>query len=241
MFKNVLITFLKRLFTHCFQRCSAPISFTVLWIVPWGFAGGNSHWTLCSPRQWSRWSWLASKQSDMVGTHFFAYFISLLLSIYGWFRFDSTSSTDVNMLDLLRIMCQQHNMGRMVHQIAQFVEQADKAIKVREFFFCNPYSVNYKKHFQPQEVGFDVSSNAEYVLSQVDATELMLIGNSAAEMSRSGFSVCRLSVWIKHKRNRVNSLKNRRNSLLCSIYKRCWPVAIILDLMILDLYFWENP
>lgn len=39
--------------------------------------------------------------------------------------------------------------------------------------------------FQPQEVGFDVSSNAEYVLSQVDATELMLIGNSAAEMSRS--------------------------------------------------------
>nr|CDJ81489.1 Mediator complex domain containing protein [Haemonchus contortus] len=79
--------------------------------------------------------------------------------------FDSTSSTDVNMLDLLRIMCQQHHMGRMVHQIAQFVEQADKAIK-------------------PQEVGFDVTSNAEYVLSQVDATELMLIGNSAAEMSR---------------------------------------------------------
>ncbi|KJH46449.1 hypothetical protein DICVIV_07479 [Dictyocaulus viviparus] len=44
--------------------------------------------------------------------------------------FDSTSSTDVNMLDLLRIMCQQHNMGHMVNQIAHFVEQADKAIKV---------------------------------------------------------------------------------------------------------------
>ncbi|VDK68723.1 unnamed protein product [Cylicostephanus goldi] len=69
------------------------------------------------------------------------------------------------MLDLIRIMCQEHYMGFMVNQIAQFVEQADKAIK-------------------PQEVGFDVSSNAEYVLSQVDATELMLIGNSAAEMSR---------------------------------------------------------
>uniref|UniRef100_A0A0K0CV32 Mediator of RNA polymerase II transcription subunit 13 n=1 Tax=Angiostrongylus cantonensis TaxID=6313 RepID=A0A0K0CV32_ANGCA len=81
------------------------------------------------------------------------------------FRFDSTSSTDVNMLDLLRIMCQQHNMGRMVHQIAHFVEQADKAIKA-------------------QEVSFDASSNSEYVLSQVDATELMLIGNSAAEMAR---------------------------------------------------------
>ncbi|KAJ1346251.1 Let-19p [Parelaphostrongylus tenuis] len=79
--------------------------------------------------------------------------------------FDSTSSTDVNMLDLLRIMCQQHNMGRMVHQIAHFVEQADKAIKA-------------------QEVSFDASSNSEYVLSQVDATELMLIGNSAAEMAR---------------------------------------------------------
>ncbi|KIH50240.1 hypothetical protein ANCDUO_19682, partial [Ancylostoma duodenale] len=45
------------------------------------------------------------------------------------FRFDSTSSTDVNMLDLLRILCQQHYMGFMVHQIAQFVEQAEKAIK----------------------------------------------------------------------------------------------------------------
>ncbi|KAK6732946.1 hypothetical protein RB195_016991 [Necator americanus] len=89
--------------------------------------------------------------------------VGLQTSSQMWF--DSTSSTDVNMLDLLRIMCQQHYVGFMVHQIAQFVEQAEKAIK-------------------PQEVGFDVSSNAEYVLSQVDATELMLIGNSAAEMSR---------------------------------------------------------
>lgn len=76
--------------------------------------------------------------------------------------FDSSSRVDMNLLDVIRIMAQHRDMASMVTQGSIFSEHLEKAIK-------------------SQDVGFDVSSRNEYIISHIDSVELLLIWNGAID------------------------------------------------------------
>ncbi|CAD6195329.1 unnamed protein product [Caenorhabditis auriculariae] len=78
--------------------------------------------------------------------------------------FDPASTNDLMLLDQLRMLSYTHSFGKAVSQMSSISDFADRASKA-------------------VEVGMDVSSTAEYVISQVDSKELHHLGSSVIDFS----------------------------------------------------------
>ncbi|PAV60821.1 hypothetical protein WR25_14684 isoform Q [Diploscapter pachys] len=90
--------------------------------------------------------------------------------------FNPENDVHLNIVNQIRILSQTHNWGKAIHHLGSLTEQMSKALK-------------------PQEaISSDTGGNADYIVSLVDQTELLLLGNAAMELVT------------------INMLGNRRNT-----------------------------